>query len=332
MRGRWRLRAAEQFRTAGLIRLLVGEAGTPGGESASWTRRWIYEFASPASSSPLGATSWRVEEIRPDRVVVSRAPGMPARSVLARRRPWAADRDRAGVGRIHTPTGGRPRSGERGRSRPRSRLRANHDLDDLAVDNVIAYLDDERAASRDLPTDRRIVVEKFRDELSDWRIVILTPFGVESRAVVPGHRNRAWHRSSATAPRRSGPTTALPSACPKARRCRVCAARTALSFAEEVETLLSGDWGRRDVRRPVPREHALGRCSTSPPAGSRTPLWQQRQRSPACLAVASRYGSFPIIVETYREWAWPNLFEPPPCVTSWEDGSARNRSPEKWMT
>ena len=126
----------------------------------------------------LGATSWRVEEIRPDRVVVSPAPGVPGKIPF-----WHGD----GLGRpielgramgefVRELEGDLAR-GERGRERARRRLLEHHDLDDLAAENVLAYLAEEREMAGSLPTDRRIVVERFRDELGDWRIVVLTPFG-----------------------------------------------------------------------------------------------------------------------------------------------------------
>ena len=99
-------------------------------------------------------------------------------AVLARRRGRPADRARAGrsarsSARSRTTSAAAPR----GRKAATDRLRADHDLDELAAENLLAYLEDEREVVGALPTDRRIVVERFRDELGDWRLVLLTPFG-----------------------------------------------------------------------------------------------------------------------------------------------------------
>ena len=67
--------------------------------------------------------------------------------------------------------------GSRGRSASVARMRERNDLDAFAAENLVAYLEEEQEVSGALPTDRRIVVERFRDELGDWRIVVLTPFG-----------------------------------------------------------------------------------------------------------------------------------------------------------
>ena len=168
--------------------------------------------------------------------------------------------------------------------------------------NLVTYLEDEREATGTLPTDQRVVVERFRDELGDWRLCLLTPFG--------GRVHAPW-------------TLALE-------------ARIADKLGLEVQTIWSDDGiairlpegegtldGVEDLLFPDPDELedlVVGRVGQSSlfasrfrenaaralllprrRPGTRTPLWQQRQRSADLLAVASRYGSFPILVETYRE-------------------------------
>ena len=156
---------------------LVGEAGTSGRRVGELDEEMVYE-SRVGEVIALGATSWRVEEIKPDRVVVSPAPGVPGKIPF-----WHGD----GLGRpielgralgefvreLEGDLGG----GERGRGRAMRRLMEHHDLDEMAAQNVLGYLTEEKETAGSLPTDRRIVVERFRDELGDWRIVVLTPFG-----------------------------------------------------------------------------------------------------------------------------------------------------------
>jgi ATP-dependent Lhr-like helicase len=300
---------------------LVGEAGTPGRRVGELDEEMVYE-SRVGEVIALGASSWRVEEIRPDRVVVSPAPGVPGKIPF-----WHGD----GLGRpielgralgafvreLEADLGG----GDRGRERATRRLMEHHDLDELAARNVLSYLTDEREAAGHLPTDRRIMVERFRDELGDWRVVILTPFGgrihapwalaIESRLEerLGGGAQTIWSDD--------GIAIRLPEG-------ELAAAGTGsgaifggglgeLLFptAVEVEDLVVGRLGSSAMFAARFRENAA-RALLLPRRrpGSRTPLWQQRQRSAGLLAVASRYGSFPIIVETYRE-CLADLFDLP---------------------
>ena len=293
---------------------LVGEAGTPGRRVGELDEEMVYE-SRVGEVIALGATSWRVEEIRPDRVVVSPAPGVPGKIPF-----WHGD----GLGRpieLGRALGAFVREleadlagGERGRGRARRRLLENHDLDDLAAENVLSYLTEEREVAGSLPTDRRIVVERFRDELGDWRIVILTPFGgrvhapwalaIESRLAerLGGDAQTIWSDD--------GIAIRLPEG--EASGDRDGAIRDLLfPSADEVEDMVVGRLGSSAMFAARFRENAA-RALLLPRRrpGSRTPLWMQRQRSAELLAVASRYGSFPIIVETYRE-CLADLFDLP---------------------
>ena len=129
-------------------------------------------------SSCSGASSWRVEEIGHDRVTVSPAPGVPGKLPFwkgdAVGRPIELGRALgAFVGEMEADLA----RGAKGRAAAATRLRDHHDLDERAAENLLAYLEDEREITGVLPTDRRIVVERFRDELGDWRLCLLTPFG-----------------------------------------------------------------------------------------------------------------------------------------------------------
>jgi ATP-dependent helicase Lhr and Lhr-like helicase len=295
---------------------LVGEAGTAGRRVGELDEEMVYE-SRVGEVIALGATSWRVEEIRPDRVVVSPAPGVPGKIPF-----WHGD----GLGRpieLGRALGAFVREleadlghGERGRSRARKRLLEHHDLDELAADNVIGYLDDERAATGQLPTDRRIVVERFRDELGDWRIVILTPFGGRIHApwclAIESRLDERLGAGAQTIWSDDGIAIRLPEGEAGSGDGPDALMRELLfPTAEEVEDLVVGRLGSSAMFAARFRENAA-RSLLLPRRrpGSRTPLWQQRQRSAGLLAVASRYGSFPIIVETYRE-CLADLFDLP---------------------
>jgi ATP-dependent Lhr-like helicase len=291
---------------------LVGEAGTPGRRVGELDEEMVYE-ARVGEVIALGATSWRIEEIRPDRVVVSPAPGVPGKIPF-----WHGD----GLGRpieLGRALGEFVRElevdlsgGERGLARARRRLLENHDLDELAADNVLGYLAEEREVAGSLPTDRRIVVERFRDELGDWRIVILTPFGGRIHApwamAIEARLEERLGQGAQTIWSDDGIAIRLPEG-----EAATGGALRDLLFpsAEEVEDLVVGRLGSSAMFAARFRENAA-RALLLPRRrpGSRTPLWQQRQRSAGLLAVASRYGSFPIIVETYRE-CLADLFDLP---------------------
>jgi ATP-dependent Lhr-like helicase len=308
---------------------LVGEAGTPGRRVGELDEEMVYE-SRVGEVIALGATSWRIEEIRPDRVVVSPAPGVPGKIPF-----WHGD----GLGRpieLGRAIGAFVRElegdlshGEAGRSKARRRLLDHHDLDDLAAENVIGYLDEEREIAGHLPTDRRIVVERFRDELGDWRVVMLTPFGGRVHApwclAIEARLEERFGFGLQTIWSDDGIAIRLPEGEVPGRHGGPGATAAGadgdgsagdlrdLLFpsADEVEDLVVGRLASSAMFAARFRENAA-RALLLPRRrpGSRTPLWQQRQRSAGLLAVASRYGSFPIIVETYRE-CLADLFDLP---------------------
>ncbi|MGH2468150.1 MAG: DEAD/DEAH box helicase, partial [Candidatus Limnocylindrales bacterium] len=274
----------------------------------------------------------RIEEISHDRVLVSPAPGQPGRVPF-----WKGDRPgrpmelgRA-VGAFTRAYGAAARSGGRDATRALANLAAAHDLDALAGRNLLDYLAEEEEATGALPTDRTIVLERFRDELGDWRICLLSPFGARvhapwALAIEARLRERLglevqpiWSddgvvlRLPATdAPGIEAPAIGAPE--PEVGRdSRLpwelggghgaeVAAEAVRIGADEVEDLVVGALGGSALFASRFRENAA-RALLLPraQAGRRRPLWQMRQRSAQLLAVASRYGSFPIILETYRE-------------------------------
>ncbi|MGZ8501935.1 MAG: DEAD/DEAH box helicase, partial [Candidatus Limnocylindrales bacterium] len=279
---------------------LVGDPGTPGRRVGELDEEMVYE-SRVGEVFTLGASSWRIEEISHDRVVVSPAPGEPGKLPFwhgdAVGRPIELGRALgAFVGEVEADLG----RGPRGRTAALARLGEKHDLDALAAENLVAYLEDEREVVGALPTDRRVVVERFRDELGDWRLCLLTPFG--GRVHAPwalALEARIGERSGAevqTIWSDDGIAIRLPDG--------ELDGIDELLFPDpdEIEELVVGKVADSALFAARFRENAA-RALLLPRRrpGTRTPLWQQRQRAADLLAVASRYGSFPILVETYRE-------------------------------
>jgi ATP-dependent helicase Lhr and Lhr-like helicase len=243
----------------------------------------------------LGASAWRIEEITHDRVLVSPAPGEAGKMPF-----WHGD----GAGR---PLEFGRRIGtlvRELRDMPRSvaivRLTQEHDLDPLAAENVLRYLADQELATVVVPDDRNIVIERVRDELGDWRVCVLTPFGsrihapwamaVTAKVRANGGQDVETMWSEDGFVLRFPETDEAPSIEPILLE-PVEAAE--LVLRQLGSTALFAAKFRESAARALllPRRRADGR----------TPLWQQRKRAYDLLSVASRYASFPILLEAYRE-------------------------------
>jgi ATP-dependent Lhr-like helicase len=281
---------------------MVGEAGTPGRRVGELDEEMVYESRA-GEVITLGASSWRIEEIGHDRVTVSPAPGVPGKLPFwhgdALGRPIELGRALGGFVREIEDDLNR---GARGRKSAADRLKSNHDLDELAAENLLAYLEDEREVVGALPTDRRIVVERFRDELGDWRLVLLTPFG--GRVHAPWSlalESRIGEKLGAEV-QTIWSDDGIAIRLPDAEVALDGVAQLLFPDPDEVEDLVVSQVSSSALFASRFRENAT-RALLLPRRrpGTRTPLWQQRQRAADLLAVASRYGSFPILVETYRE-------------------------------
>ncbi|MEL0141384.1 MAG: DEAD/DEAH box helicase, partial [Acidimicrobiaceae bacterium] len=125
----------------------------------------------------LGASTWRIEDITYERVVVTPAPGVPGKMPF-----WHGD----GPGRpleLGRAIGAFVREVRQlDDATAIERLQQRHGLDDLAAENLLSYLTDQAEATGVVPDDRTIVVERFRDEIGDWRVCVLTPFGAQVHA------------------------------------------------------------------------------------------------------------------------------------------------------
>ena len=251
----------------------------------------VYE-ARPGQTFLLGATTWRIQEITRDRVIVVPAPGRAGRgAVLARGRGRAPAGARPGDRRL-LPRGGLARA-------PRSSP-DEYDLEPRAAENLVTYLREQQAATRVVPSDETLVVERFRDEIGDWRLCVLSPFG--------GRVHAAWGLALSARIRDEldleadaiwsddGIVVHLPDADEPPD------ADLVLLEPDEIEDLVVRELGGSALFGARFRENA-SRSLLIPRAypGKRTPLWQQRLKSQSLLEVAKDFPRFPVILETYRE-------------------------------
>ena len=250
----------------------------------------VYE-ARPGQAFLLGATTWRIEEITRDRVIVTPAPGAPGAVPF-----WKGD----GIGRpaeLGKAIGAFAREAV---SRDPAELASEYDLDRRAAENLVAYLQEQQAATRVLPSDETIVVERFRDEIGDWRLCILSPYGGRVHAawgLALAGKIRAQHGLEADAIwSDDGIVIHLPDAD------QPPPADLVLIEPDELEDLVVGELSGSALFGARFRENA-SRSLLIPRAypGKRTPLWQQRLKAQSLLEVARDFPRFPVVLETYRE-------------------------------
>ena len=243
----------------------------------------------------LGASAWRVTEITRDRVIVRPAPGEPGRMPF-----WHGD----GPGRpveLGQALGAFVRElGRRDKDDARRFLAEETPLDRYAAANLFAYVDEQRDHTGTLPTDRALTIERFRDEIGDWRVCILTPFG--SRIHAPWAMALERRFSERTGVQVQTLWTDDGLALRFADMGDLPPAREFLLDPEEVEDLVVEQVAASPMFASRFRENAA-RALLLPRnrPGKRTPLWQQRQRSKNLLSVVRRYPDFPVLLETYRE-------------------------------
>jgi ATP-dependent Lhr-like helicase len=282
-----------------------------GGKVGELDEEMVYE-SRVGETVVLGATTWRIEDIDRDRVVVTPAPGLPGKMPF-----WHGD----AIGRpleLGRAVGAFLREVEDWTD---ADLAERSGLDPLAVSNLRRYLADQIEVTGVLPTDKQLVVERFRDELGDWRVCLLSPFGARVHApwalAIEGRIQDRLGIEVQAIWGDDGIVLRLPEAddAPPVE--------SILLDPEEVEELVTEVVGRSAVFAARFRENAA-RALLLPRRrpGTRTPLWQQRQRSAELLKVASGYGSFPILLETYRE-CLRDVFDLPGLVGLMADIRAR---------
>ncbi|MFA9446832.1 DEAD/DEAH box helicase [Egicoccus sp. AB-alg6-2] len=323
---------------AGAQRLAVTNPGTipdrglfgvflPDGARVGELDEEMVHESRPGETFVLGASTWRIEDITHERVVVTPAPGEPGKLPF-----WHGDGPGRPVelgramGVFHREVLAAARND---RAAEVGRLQAQADLDPWAADNLVAYLEEQAEVTGALPDDRTIVVERFRDELGDWRVCLLSPFGAQVHApwamAIEG-RLRAlgldpemlWaddgivvRLQEAVAPGAGGDLfEEIP-------------LEELLLDPDEVEQLVVEQLSGTALFTTVFRE-AAGRALLLPKRrpGQRTALWQQRQRAADLLQVASRYPSFPILLEATRE-CLQDVFDLPGLRTLLTDLRAR---------
>ena len=264
----------------------------------------------------LGASSWRIEDITPDRVLVLPAPGQPGKLPF-----W------------HGDTPGRP--AELGKAigakvrelaalpedKAVASLRAGG-LDELAARNLVRYLAEQRQATGHVPDDRTLVVERFRDELGDWRVVLHSPYGdrvhapwalaisARLRERYGGMDVQALHTDDGIIIRVPDSDEPPP-------------AGVALLDPDEIGEIITAEVGGSALFASRFRECAA-RALLLPrrQPGRRTPLWQQRQRSAQLLEIAAQFPGFPITLETVRE-CLQDVFDVPALTEVLRDLAAR---------
>ncbi|MBS4754172.1 ATP-dependent helicase [Nocardioides sp. zg-ZUI104] len=243
----------------------------------------------------LGATSWRIEDITHDRVIVTPAPGVPGRLPF-----WKGDTAGrppelgAAIGAFTRELAAQPDA---------EAIRAAREvgLDDNAAGNLVTYLREQVEATQAVPSDTTVLVERFRDELGDWRLAVHSPYGTAvhapwALAINARLRERFGIEGQALASD-DGIVITIPDT-----DAEPPGADLVVFEPDEIADLVTREVGGSALFAARFRECAA-RALLLPrrDPGRRSPLWQQRQRAAALLEVASRYPSFPIVLETVRE-------------------------------
>ncbi|MGA5308147.1 ATP-dependent helicase [Micromonospora taraxaci] len=264
----------------------------------------------------LGSSSWRIEEITPDRVLVSPAPGQAARMPF-----WKGDQ----LGRpveLGRAIGARVRTLLRQSDEAALAALRDGGLDEWAAGNLMAYLRDQREATRSLPDDRTIVVERFRDELGDWRLAVHSVLGARVNgpwALAVGRRLAERYGVDAQVmPSDDGIVVRLPDTADEPP-----GADIVVFEPDEIAQLVEESVGTSALFAARFRECAA-RSLLLPRRDPRRrqPLWQQRQRAAQLLDVAREYADFPVTLEAARE-CLQDVFDQPALAGLMRDLATR---------
>jgi ATP-dependent Lhr-like helicase len=278
----------------GLFGVFLASADGPGRRVGELDEEMVYE-SRVGEVFLLGSSSWRIEDITHDRVLVTPAPGQAGKMPF-----WKGDSPGRPVelGRALGAFVRELGSATEAEATQRARTAG---LDEWAATNLVGYLSEQRAATGHLPTDRTIVVERFRDELGDWRLVIHSPFGAPvnapwALAVSAALRERhgldvqSMHSDDGIVLRLPDTTAEAPGA------------DITVFDPAEIAGLVTGEVTNSALFASRFRECAA-RSLLLPKRDPRrrAPLWQQRQRANALMQVARDYGQFPVVLEAMRE-------------------------------
>ncbi|UNX56562.1 ATP-dependent helicase (plasmid) [Georgenia sp. TF02-10] len=272
---------------------LVGGEG-PGRRVGELDEEMVYE-SRVGDVFALGATSWRIEDITHDRVLVSPAPGVPGRLPF-----WKGDtlgrpaELGEAIGAFTRELAALPEQEARDRAQAEG-------LDAYAAANLVGYLREQVDATRLLPSDTTLLVERFRDELGDWRLVLHSPYGTAVHApwalAINARLRERYGVDGQAMASDDGIVIRIPDT-----DAEPPTADVVVFEPDEVEEVVTREVGGSALFASRFRECAA-RALLLPrrDPGRRSPLWQQRQRAAQLLEVAARYPSFPIVLETVRE-------------------------------
>ncbi|MDT4914836.1 MAG: ATP-dependent helicase Lhr and Lhr-like helicase [Pseudonocardiales bacterium] len=300
----------------GLFAVFLASGDGPGRRVGELDEEMVYE-SRVGDVFLLGSSSWRIEDITHDRVLVTPAPGevgrmpfwkgdSPGRPVELGRALGAFLRELAGA----SPEDAAARARAAG-------------LDEWGTANLLAYLAEQRAATHHLPDDRTILVERFRDELGDWRLVVHSPFGAPVNApwalAIAARLRERFGLEVSSMHSDDGIVLRLPDT-----DAEPPSGDIAVFEPEEIESLVTAEVGSSALFASRFRECAA-RSLLLPRRDPRrrTPLWQQRQRANQLLQVASEYGDFPVVLEAMRE-CLQDVFDVPGLVGLMRDLASRS--------
>jgi len=272
---------------------LVGGEG-PGRRVGELDEEMVYE-SRVGDLFTLGTSTWRIEDITHDRVLVSPAPGQPGRLPF-----WTGD----ALGRpaeLGAAVGAFTRElAALGPEQATERARAAG-LDDWAAANLVGLITEQREVTNAVPHDRQLVVERFHDELGDWRLVVHSPYGTPVHApwalAINARLRERYGVDAQAMAADDGIVLRIPETDQDPPGAELIAFEP-----DELEQIVTTEVGGSALFASRFRECAA-RALLLPrrDPGRRSPLWQQRQRSAQLLEVAARYPSFPIVLETVRE-------------------------------
>ena len=269
-------------------------SGGPGSRVGELDEEMVYE-SRVGDLFTLGTSTWRIEDITHDRVLVSPAPGQPGRMPF-----WHGDtlgrpaELGEAIGRFGRELAGVPREKALARA-------TQAGLDPWAADNLVQLIEDQREATRVVPNDRNLLIERFHDELGDWRLIVHSPYGLGVHApwalIVSARLRERYGVEAQALASDDGLVLRIPETDQDPPGAELIAFEP-----DEIEDLVTREVGGSALFASRFRECAA-RALLLPrrDPGRRSPLWQQRQRSAQLLEVAARYPSFPIVLETIRE-------------------------------
>ena len=300
----------------GLFGVFLASGDGPGRRVGELDEEMVYE-SRVGDVFLLGSSSWRIEQITHDQVRVTPAPGEIGKMPF-----WKGDSPGRPV-ELGRALGAFVRELAASSDADASARAQRAGLDEWGVSNLLGYIREQREATGHVPDDRTLVVERFRDELGDWRLVVHSPFGAPVNApwaLAIGARLRerygievqSMHSDDGIVIRLPDTDGEVPSS------------DLVLFDAEEIEPLVTAEVGGSALFASRFRECAA-RSLLLPKRDPRrrTPLWQQRQKANQLLQVAGEYGSFPVILEAMRE-CLQDVFDVPGLAGLMKDMAKRS--------